>query len=139
MRISGTSIALSFSGTDPEGIFSGYGVFVSKMSRGWDYRSLTGAAVANGYWASARGWTSSRYGELFAIPPARVAELHTKAGMVTVAHLAPVRYFISVMTGAAMTTAWSSSFTRCEGDGGGYRPWARNIISPVSDGLYETH
>lgn len=95
--VSGASVTLSFSDTDPEGTISGYTVFVSKTSRGWDYGSFMGVAAAKSYWANSGGWASNMYDHPFALPPHGVAELETKAGTITVPHLAPGRYFISVM------------------------------------------
>lgn len=97
VAVSGASVTLSFSDTDPEGTISGYTVFVSGTSRGWDYGSFMGATAAKSYWANPGGWTTTMYDKLFAMPPHGAAELETKAGAITVPHLAKGRYFISVM------------------------------------------
>ena len=97
VSVDGSSATLSFSADDPEGTLGTYVVFVSRSSRGWDYGSFAGAEPAKHFWANPGGWTSSMYDSLFALPPHDVAELSTKTGTITLPHLAPGRYFVSVM------------------------------------------
>lgn len=82
---------------DPAAAVSGYRVFVSSTSRGWDYGEFLGSSAAKSDWANPSGWTAAMYGRLFQIPPSDVAKVDSNVPDITVSGLRPGNYFVSVM------------------------------------------
>ncbi len=82
---------------DPAATVSGYRVFVSSTSRGWDYGEFLGSSAAKSDWANPSGWTAAMYGRLFQIPPSDVAKVDSNVPDITVSGLRPGNYFVSVM------------------------------------------
>ena len=82
---------------DPAAAVSGYRVFVSSTSRGWDYGEFLGSTAAKSDWANPSGWTAGMYANLFQIPPSDVAKVDSNVPTITVPGLRPGTYFVSVM------------------------------------------
>ena len=83
--------------TDPAATVSGYRVFVSSTSRGWDYGEFLGSTAAKSDWANPGGWTAGMYNRLFQIPPSDVARVDSNARDLLVSGLRPGTYYVSVM------------------------------------------
>jgi len=96
ISISGLSVKLSFAESSQAQI-SGYKIFISKTSRGWDYGSFMGDSTAKQNWANPNGWKPEMYDNLFKLPPSEVAVLDTQVPEITAIDLAKGRYYISVM------------------------------------------
>jgi len=82
---------------DPAATVSGYRVFVSSTSRGWDYGEFLGSTAAKSAWATQSGWTAAMYGRLFQIPPSDVSRVDSSSPDITVSGLRPGTYYVSVM------------------------------------------
>ena len=82
---------------DPAATVSGYRVFVSSTSRGWDYGEFLGSTAAKSDWANPSGWTAGMYSRLFQIPPSDVAKVDSNGPDITVSGLRPGTYYVSVM------------------------------------------
>jgi hypothetical protein len=83
--------------TDPAATVSGYRVFVSSTSRGWDYGEFLGSTAAKSDWANPSGWTAGMYSRLFQIPPSEVSRIDSNSPDITVSGLRPGTYFVSIM------------------------------------------
>jgi hypothetical protein len=82
---------------DPAATVSGYRVFVSSTSRGWDYGNFLGSTAAKSDWANPSGWAAGMYSRLFQVPPSDVARVDSNGPNIVVSGLGPGTYFVSVM------------------------------------------
>jgi WD40 repeat protein len=83
---------------DSNGGLLGYHVYISDVSRGWNYNGV--GIPANLYVAaqgSTAGWAPSMYDALFTLPPSDIALLTTPTTSITYALPAGGTYYVSVM------------------------------------------
>lgn len=94
-----TTLTVSFTASDPDNDLAGYQVFISALSRGWDYNQFYGDVSAKTYWADPGGWKPDMYEQLFLLPPSEEGLVKLSADKKQVE--IPVRHgttlFITVM------------------------------------------
>ena len=94
-----TTLTVSFTATDPDGDLTGYQVFISDHSRGWDYNQFYGNEAARVYWADPGGWKPAMYMFLFELPPSNLGMIKLPADkqQVGIQVKRGITYFITVM------------------------------------------
>jgi hypothetical protein len=80
-----------------EALVAAYRVFVSSVSRGWEYGRFLGSPAAAADWANSAGWAPSMYERLFQVPGHDVRSLDASTRNIRIAGLAAGTYFVSVM------------------------------------------
>jgi hypothetical protein len=77
----------------------GYKVFVSNVSRGWDYLEFNGEEGLLSFWGTAgsKGWDPQMYSNLFELPPHEVALIETRQTSVQFPIKNGITYYVTVM------------------------------------------